>query len=202
MERPTHYNTSWDYARFEVVGHKWADLSETNYGVSLLNDCKYGYSIKDHVMKLSLLKSTKYPDDRMDMGEHEFTYSLYPHAGSVTEGGTVREGVCLNQPLHGISGCRAALKSPAFTVTDVKGNPSGAVLIDAVKEAEGEDCLVLRFHECLGGSHKILIQAGIPMKAWCEGNILEESCGEYKPCEDGRMEFALHPFEIRTIKIR
>ena len=202
VERPTHYNTSWDYARFEVVGHKWADLSETNYGVSLLNDCKYGYSIKDHVMKLSLLKSTKYPDDRMDMGEHEFTYSLYPHAGSVTEGGTVREGVCLNQPLHGISGCRAALKYSAFTVTDVNGNPSDAVLIDAVKEAEGEDCLILRFHECLGGSHKIRIQAGIPMKEWCESNILEESCGEYKSCEDGRMEFALHPFEIRTVKIR
>src|SRR5699024_7862502 len=56
VKRPTHWNTSWDYARFETVGHQWADLSEGGYGVSLLNDSKYGYDIKDHVMRLSLLK--------------------------------------------------------------------------------------------------------------------------------------------------
>src|SRR5699024_10112953 len=70
VKRPTHWNTSWDYARFESVGHQWADLSERGYGVSLLNDCKYGYDIKDNTMRLSLLKSSTFPDYEQDQGEH------------------------------------------------------------------------------------------------------------------------------------
>ncbi|HJC30826.1 MAG TPA: alpha-mannosidase [Candidatus Anaerobutyricum faecale] len=104
VERPTHWNTSWDWARFEVCGHKWADLSETGYGVSLLNDCKYGYSIKDNAMKLSLLKSAKNPDTEADMGEHTFTYALYPHEGAVTEGGTIEEACRLNLPAQVVPG--------------------------------------------------------------------------------------------------
>ena len=78
-ERPTHYNTSWDYAKFEVVAHKWADLSEKGYGVSLINDCKYGHSIYGTHMQISLLRSSKEPNPFADMGEHNFTYALYPH---------------------------------------------------------------------------------------------------------------------------
>ena len=73
VERPTHYNTSWDQARFEVTGHKWADISDSGYGVSLMNDCKYGYNAKDSTLKLSLLKSAKFPDTEADMGLHTFT---------------------------------------------------------------------------------------------------------------------------------
>ena len=104
VERPTHWNTSWDWARFEVCGHQWADLSENGYGVSLLNDCKYGYSIRDHAMKLTLLKSAKYPDTTADMGEHDFTYALYPHEGAVTEGGTMEEAARLNAPAQILPG--------------------------------------------------------------------------------------------------
>src|SRR5699024_3798795 len=99
VKRPTHWNTSWDYARFETVGHQWADLSEGGYGVSLLNDSKYGYDIKDHVMRLSLLKSPIHPDPYGDLGEHNFTYSLLPHENSWVEGNTVREAWQLNNPL-------------------------------------------------------------------------------------------------------
>ena len=81
LERPTHWNTSWDWARFEVSGHRWADLSEGNYGVALMNDCKYGYDIKDQVMRLTLIKSAIRPDPLADKGYHQFTYSLLPHAG-------------------------------------------------------------------------------------------------------------------------
>jgi alpha-mannosidase len=77
---PTHWNTSWDYTRFESVGQQWADLSERGYGVSLLNDCKYGHDIKDNVIRLTLLKSATYPDVEADQGEHVFTYSLLPLA--------------------------------------------------------------------------------------------------------------------------
>ena len=104
VKRPTHWNTSWDYARFETVGHQWADLSERNYGVSLLNDCKYGYDIKDHVMRLSLLKSAIYPDPEADRGQHEFTYSLLPHKGDWLDGGTAGEAWSLNHPLQAYKG--------------------------------------------------------------------------------------------------
>ncbi|MDH7570868.1 MAG: glycoside hydrolase family 38 C-terminal domain-containing protein, partial [Armatimonadota bacterium] len=92
VERPTHINTSWDMARFEVVGHKWADLSEGDYGVALLNDCKYGYDVRGNVLRLSLLRAPKNPDPNADMGRHLFTYALYPHPGDVRLGAVVAEG--------------------------------------------------------------------------------------------------------------
>lgn len=100
LERPTHRNTSWEQAQYEVCGHRWADLSEHGYGVSLLNDCKYGYDIKDSVMRLSLLRAPSWPDVAADRGEHYFTYALYPHEGSWQQAGTVREAALLNEPLR------------------------------------------------------------------------------------------------------
>ena len=83
IERPTVANTSWDEARFEVCGHRWADLSEPGYGVALLNDCKYGYDIRGHIMRLSLLRGPGFPDPEADQGEHRFAYALLPHAGDL-----------------------------------------------------------------------------------------------------------------------
>ena len=79
VKRPTHYNTSWDHAKFEVVCHKWADLSEFGYGVSILNDSKYGFATLGNVMRLSLLRSAKAPDEHADMGRHIIRYALLPH---------------------------------------------------------------------------------------------------------------------------
>lgn len=81
IERPTHRNTSWEQAKFEVCGHKWAGLSEGDYGAALLNDCKYGYDARENVLRLSLLRSPVRPDGQSDIGRHEFTYSLLPHGG-------------------------------------------------------------------------------------------------------------------------
>lgn len=118
VERPTHENTSWDRARFEVVGHKWADLSQQDYGVSLLNDCKYGYSVRDNEITLSLLKSAKHPDPEADMGRHLFTYALLPHAGTVTEGGTIEAGCALNTPSAGCPGrCGSRRPGPCWPWT-------------------------------------------------------------------------------------
>ena len=86
LERPTHRNTSWDAARYEVAAHKWADLSEANYGVALLNDSKYGYDVLDNVLRLSLLRATMHPDPWADRGTHHFTYSLYCHPGGSRHG--------------------------------------------------------------------------------------------------------------------
>ena len=88
VTRPTHYNTSWDFARFEVCHHKWLDISEAGYGVSFLNDCKYGCSVHEGVVGLSMLKSATYPNPDADKEYQEFTYSIYPHLEGWREAGT------------------------------------------------------------------------------------------------------------------
>ena len=138
VERPTHRNTSWDWARFESCAHKWIDLSEGDYGVSLLNDCKYGYDIAGNVMRLTALKGAMFPDPEADLGEHHFTYSLLPHAGD-WRNGTVPAAYSLNNPL---------------IVRQVRGVPQGAsdadrgslvhvdapqIIIETVKQAEDGD---------------------------------------------------------------
>lgn len=192
VERPTHWNTSWDWARFEVCGHKWADLSETGYGVSLLNDCKYGYSIKDNAMKLSLLKSAKYPDTVADMGEHDFTYALYPHCGNATESEMIPEANQLNLPARVFKG---VFKENRKIVTlEGKG-----AQIDAIKKAEDEDCFIVRLHECLGGTHKITLGSEFPVKRIVPCNLLEHDCGE--ATAGATVDFTIKPFEIRTFKM-
>src|SRR5690606_12906577 len=98
IDRPTHKNTPFDAARFEVPALRWADLSEGDYGVSLLNDCKYGYDVKGNLLRLSLLRSPIDPDPKADEGHHVFTYALFPHEGD-WRNGTVQQGFELNVPL-------------------------------------------------------------------------------------------------------
>lgn len=191
-ERPTHWNNSWDWARFEVCGHKWADLSETGYGVSLLNDCKYGYSMKENAMKLSLLRSPKFPDATADMGEHDFTYALYPHMGTVTDGGTIEEANRLNLPAQVVAG----EFSDSRRIVTVS---SERVLIDVVKKAEDEECLIVRLHECRGSRGKVTLRSEYPVKRIVPCNLLEHDCGE--AVEGASVEFVVTPFEIKTFKL-
>lgn len=192
VERPTHWNTSWDWARFEVCGHKWADLSETGYGVSLLNDCKYGYGIKDHVMSLSLLRSPKIPDAEADMGMHEFTYALYPHLGTVIDGGVVEEGLRLNLPAQVAEGAFSDKRRLVVSSSD-------AVIFDAVKKAEAEDCIVVRLHECRGGRSFVTLSSEFPVQRIVPCNMLEHDCGE--AIEGAEATFEIKPFEIKTFKL-
>lgn len=192
VERPTHWNNSWDWARFEVCGHKWADLSENGYGVSLFNNCKYGYSIKDNAMKLSLLKSAKYPDTTADMGEHDFTYALYPHIGTVAEGGTIEAANQLNLPAQ-------ALKGKFLDNRRIVKVSGENVQIDAVKKAEDEDCLIVRLHECHGDRKKITLASEFAVKKIIPCNLLEHNCGE--AIEGAAAEFVMKPFEIKTFKL-
>ena len=134
VERPTHSNTSWDWARFESCAHKWVDLSEGDYGVSLLNDCKYGYDIAGNVIRLTALKDAMFPDPEADLGEHHFTYSLLPHQGD-WRNGTVPAANSLNNPLitHRVQGepqdaCEADRKS----LVNVN---SPQIIIETVKQA-------------------------------------------------------------------
>lgn len=190
VERPTHWNTSWDWAKFEVCAHKWADLSETGYGVSLLNNCKYGYGIKDNVMTLSLLKSAKYPDLHADMGEHDFTYALFPHAGGFIEGKTIEEAARFNLPTDVLANRVAKDAKQLVSVS------ADAVQIDAVKKAEDEDCLIVRMHECKGSRVTFMVDSEYLVKRLVRCNLLEE---DGTVLESNKLK--LKPFELCTLKL-
>uniref|UniRef100_A0AAY5ER63 alpha-mannosidase n=1 Tax=Electrophorus electricus TaxID=8005 RepID=A0AAY5ER63_ELEEL len=128
LQRPTHRNTSWDWVRFEVWGHKWADVSEHGFGVALLNDCKYGYSVHQNIMTLSLLRAPKAPDANADMGHHEFTYAVMPHAGSFQEASVIQHAYNLNFPLRLIPDMNNIRPWSMFTVS------SAAVILETIKQ--------------------------------------------------------------------
>lgn len=193
VKRPTHWNTSWDWARFESVGHQWADLSERGYGVSLLNDCKYGYDIKDNVMRLSLLKSAISPDPDADIGRHEFVYALYPHEGDWHTGGTVQEAWHLNNPL---SVCAGAPVKEAFSLLRLSVDN---VMVDAVKKAEDGDALIVRMHEFAGVRSIVELSSDLRLASMQECNLMEQPMGEAFPADQS---FELKPYEIKTFIIQ
>ena len=141
LTRKIHQNTSWDEARFESCGQKWMDMSEGHYGVSLLNDCKYGHSALDGVMTLTLIKSGIEPNPTADQEEHTFTYALYPHAEGWRQANTVQEAMKLNQPLLSEDGGHAGCQN-SFVWVD-KSN----VIIETVKMAEDDDGIIVRLYE-------------------------------------------------------
>ncbi|WP_054950628.1 alpha-mannosidase [Numidum massiliense] len=193
VKRPTHWNTSWDYARFESVGHQWADLSERGYGVSLLNDCKYGYDIKDNVLRLSLLKSAIHPDTEADQGEHVFTYALLPHKGDWLEGNTVYEAWCLNNPLTVVTGHSTAPELSLFRVS------SPYVMVDAVKKAEDREQIVLRVHDFSGSRGKVEITSDLRIRSWQACDLMEQPQGERH--EGDVIHCTLTPYEIKTFLV-
>ncbi|OUS67635.1 alpha-mannosidase [Paenibacillus sp. MY03] len=194
IKRSTHWNTSWDYARFESVGHQWADLSERDYGVSLLNDCKYGYDIKDGVMRLTLIKSALVPDATADQGEHLFTYSLLPHAGDWLQGSTAREAWDVNNPLSCLAGEAA---QPSFSLIDLSAEH---VVVDAIKKAEDEDAIIVRLHEFAGCRGRVELDCGMRLDSWQECDLLENPEGELHT--EQTISFDIKPYEIKTFLIR
>ncbi len=201
VKRPTHWNTSWDWARFESVGHQWADLSERSYGVSLLNDCKYGYDIKDHTMRLSLLKSAIYPDPMADYGQHHFTYSLYPHGGDWLTGGTVQEAWQLNAPCTVVpfgSLTDAAFNATARADFSLFQFSAEHVIADAIKKAEDSDSIILRIHEYGGMRTPLTIRSDLSILSWQECNLMEEPIGEV---QQGPIELTITPYELRNFLI-
>ena len=194
VRRPTHFNTSWDVARFEVSAHKWADLSEPNYGVALLNDSKYGYACHGNVLRLSLLRSPKAPDPVADMGRHRFRYALYPHAGGPQQGGVIPEAAFFNQPLRPFEGAPGLEPRGFFTVEN------RAVVLDTVKRAEESDDLIVRLYEAHGTHQKAVLRTGLPLRRAATVNLLEENP---RPVRASRQAVALslRPFEIVTLRL-
>uniref|UniRef100_A0A7N6AGS3 Alpha-mannosidase 2C1 n=1 Tax=Anabas testudineus TaxID=64144 RepID=A0A7N6AGS3_ANATE len=168
LQRPTHRNTSWDWARFEVWGHKWSDLSEHNFGVALLNDCKYGYSVHRNTMTLSLLRAPKAPDANADMGTHSFTYAIMPHTGSFQDASVIRCAYNLNFPLRLIQCTPDTLPWSAFSVS------TEAVILETVKQAEDrKGALVVRLYESHGSSVVATLFTSLPVKEAWHCDLLE-----------------------------
>ncbi len=200
VERPTHWNTSWDLARFEVVGHKWADLSEGDYGVSLLNDCKYGYDIKNNVIRLTLIKSAVRPDELADKGQHEFTYALLPHKGDWRAGKTIEEAYALNYPVHaryvGLPQIGDLPPEYSFASVDTE-----AVVVETVKQSEDGQAWIVRVYESRQSRHEeAKIVFGQPIRNAVESNLLEEDEQQVK-FAGHVLSFSISPYEIKTFKI-
>ncbi|RXM33161.1 Alpha-mannosidase 2C1 [Acipenser ruthenus] len=131
LQRPTHWNTSWDWARFEVWGHKWADLSEHGFGVALLNDCKYGYSVLRNTLTLSLLRAPKSPDATADMGQHQFTYAVMPHTGSFQEAAVIQSAYNLNFPLRLLPKETGSPQTGSWSAFSLS---SSAIILETIKQ--------------------------------------------------------------------
>ena len=195
VKRKTHTNTSWDKARFESCAQKWMDFSEGHYGVSLLNDCKYGHSVNNGVIGLTLLKSGVEPNPNADVEVHEFTYSLYPHGGSWQAAGTVREAYNLNQPAYAVCGGE---EGRAYSLASVdKDN----VILETVKQAEDGCGTILRMYECENARTKVVLTVPAGTAKAYSTNLLEE-IEEELAVEDGKVCFTIKPYEIKTILLR
>ena len=192
--RPTHRNTSWDSTRFEVSAHRFADLSEPDYGVALLNDGKYGHSARDNVLGISLLRSPMYPDPLADEGDHRFTYSLFPHPGDWTEAGVVEEAFRLNSPLVAAPVAAAPAESG---LVRVEGLP---VALGSLKMAEDGEAVVLRLYEPRGARGECVLRFAGAVGGVERTNLLEEPEGEVE-VEEGAVRLDLRPFEVVTLRV-
>ena len=165
-ERPTHRNTSWDWARFETCAQKWVDLSEGGYGVSVLNDCKYGHDIKDNVIRISLLRGTTLPDPTADLGQHRFAYSLLPHAGRWNEG-TVAAAYAPQRPADrtpASTGHESPVTSHPSPVTCLFQTDAPNVVIETVKQAEDGNGIIVRLYETQRKRGPVVLTAGFPVR--------------------------------------
>lgn len=196
VTRKTHRNTSWDKARFESCGQKWMDVSEGHYGVSLLNDCKYGHSVKDSCIGLTLIKSGTEPNPTTDQEMHFFTYSLYPHAETWKAAGTVPQAFFLNQPALVSKGGKSG---ESFSLASLNV-PN--VVLETVKKAEDGDGVILRMYECENARTPVTLAFNRPFASAESCNCLEEPDGEPVKVDGNKVSFLVKPFEIKTIRIR
>jgi alpha-mannosidase len=173
-------------------------LSEGDYGVSLLNDCKYGYSTQGHILTMSLLRATTHPDPTADEGDHTFTYALYPHAGDWRQG-TIAQARRLNHPLRVQSVPGGGTWLPVdFGL--VKCQTPG-VMIDTIKKAEDDDALIIRVYEAFGGRKMASLEFAAPLKSVMEINALEEPVGAIESVVD-TLRFNLTPYQIRSFRVK
>ncbi|WP_300386317.1 glycoside hydrolase family 38 C-terminal domain-containing protein, partial [Clostridium sp.] len=199
VTRPTHNNTSWDVAAFEVCGHKWADLSEGDFGVSLLNDSKYGHDIKDGNMRLTLLKSSCDPNPDADKEEHFFTYSIYTHAGTWKEAKTANQAYQLNVPLFTkVEEAHTGKLSRELSLVTVNQEN---IMIEVIKKAEDTNDLIVRMYEFHNKRTNADLTFFNEIESAVECNLLERDLANVD-INKNSINFTIEPFEIKTFKVK
>ncbi|MCC6794953.1 MAG: alpha-mannosidase [Candidatus Hydrogenedentes bacterium] len=197
IERPTHHSTAADRGKYENTALRWVDLSEGNYGVTLLNDCKYGHDVKENVLRASLLRSSTDPDPLADQGEHEFTYSLLPHLGD-WRNGAVREGLELNTTFIAVPA--KSTKGELPSVYSFASTDADNVVIDWIKKHEDSDAVIVRLYEAHGHRGPVTLTFGKKPTKIYECNLMEE---EDKPLRlsGNSVELYVTPYELRALKV-
>ncbi|MFB2838571.1 alpha-mannosidase [Floridanema evergladense] len=202
IQRRTKPQEPRETAKWEVPALRWADLTENDYGVSLLNDCKYGYDSQPNQLRLTLLRSPNWPDPEADKGEHEFTYALYPHRGNWKRAQTVRRGYELNLPLQ------------VMVLNSIKENPnptlpaigqlldlnSENLILMAVKQAEGNsNQWVMRCYECHGETAELKLQSDL-VEIVRSLDLLERQIDSPEKLADGET-WEISPWKIASFAI-
>ncbi len=198
IQRPTHRNTSWDMAKYEICAHKWVDISQVDYGVALLNDSKYGYKAIDNILDLNLLRSPGHPDPAADRAHHQFVYSLFPHQGNHISGGVVRAGYELNVPLSIIPArIQKGSCPPDFSFLK---NEAENIVVETIKKAEEGEDIIVRLYETHGAFTQTSLLFNFRIKSVYLVTMTEEDVKRLKPVK-GAVKLDFKPFEIHTLKI-
>jgi len=198
VKRKTHYNTMWDYAKFEVCMHKWIDVAEDGYGVSILNDCKYGCHVHDGVIGISMLKSATYPNPDADKEHHSFTFSIYPHRNDWKSAGTIKKAYQMNNPMTAMlksneGGCLP--KTYSLVNVDAEN-----VIIEVVKEAEDGKGFIVRMYEAHNRRTDVKMTLDTDFVKVIECNMLEEFVSDIEISLNTAV-FTMKPYEIKTLKV-
>ncbi len=199
IERSTHENTLWDFAQFEVSGHKWIDLSENGFGFSLINDSKYGHDIKDGHVRTSLIRASMAPCVDQDKGHQNVLTALYAHSGLVNQSNVVNEANSLNVPLHCVK--TSAHEGKLDKLYSLVSLDAENVVLETVKIAEDSDEVVIRAYETWNKRTKAVLAVNRDIKSAFITNLMEEN-EEELTAENGKLNLTFNPFEIKTIKIK
>ena len=198
VTRPAHRNTSWDQAKFEVCAHKWIDLSEDDYGISILNDCKYGCDIHDGVIGLTLLKSPVYPNPDADREHHEFSYSLYPHRGGWKAAGTIQKAYEFNNPMEvriKEDGGGTLVPGQALVRPD-RDN----VAVEVIKPADDGNGYIIRLYEAFNRNSDIRLMMGAPVRVAWQCDMLEHDQAGLRT-DGNTVTVHMKPYEIKTVRV-
>lgn len=205
IQRPTHRNTSWDWARFETCAQKWVDLSEGDYGVSLLNDNKYGHDIQGNVMRISLFRSPTFPDPEADQGTHRFAYSLLPHKGAWDET-TIGAAYALNDPLivarkqNGLNLNQEESETSIATIRSLVSSDRPNIVIETIKQAEDGHGIIVRFYESHRYRGPVTLSTGFDLAAAWRTNLVEKDEVELG-LDSNQVTLDVRPYEIVTLRL-
>ena len=197
-ERPVHTNTSWDTAKFEVCAQKFVDLSDSGYGLAVINDCKYGHSFREQEIGITMLRCPVFPDPDCDKGLHEFTYTLYPHAEDVRHSKVYQKAYLMNNPLVAVMPTKTDGKLPSqFSIATVDAEN---VVVETIKQTEDSKGTIIRLYECQNRTANVNLKIGYECANVSICNLMEEPESPLT-VENNSVLLRLKPFEVVTVRI-